>query len=79
MIWTYDAGATGGGSWVELYDLYGFRSEKVFGGGWKSVNQKDVRWIDNTRLAIRYDHWDGYDEQNTCTPFHSVKVICTPK
>jgi hypothetical protein len=79
LVWFDDEGATGGGASVQLYDMHGLRSESVFDGGWKSVDQSDVNWIDDSHVAIHYEHWQGYDEGKTCRDFHSVKVTCVPK
>jgi hypothetical protein len=79
LIWFYDGGATGGGAWVELYDMHGLRFESVFDGQWKSVDQSDVQWIDDSHVLIHYEHWPYYDEQKTCEDFHSIKVVCVPK
>jgi hypothetical protein len=79
LIWFYDGGATGGGAWVELYDMHGLSFESVFDGDWKSVDQSDVRWVDDSRMTIHYEHSPGYDEQKTCRDFHAIKVTCTPK
>ncbi len=79
LIWFDDEGATGGGASVELYDMHGMRFESVFDGQWKSVDQSDVQWADDSHLLIRYAHWPYYDEQKTCRDFHSIRVICMPK
>lgn len=79
VITFHDEGATGGGAGVELYDMHGLRFESVYDGGWKSVDQSDVHWIDDSHVTIHYEHWGGYDEQKTCRDFHSIKVACVAK
>ncbi len=79
LIWFDDEGATGGGASVQLYDMHGLRFGLVFDGQWKSVGQSDVRWVDDSHVTIRYEHWPYYDEQKSCRDFHSIKVVCVPK
>jgi hypothetical protein len=79
LVWFHDEGATGGGTYVDVYQSHGLRYASVFDGGWKSVEQGDVQWIDGTHLTLHYEHWNGYDEQKTCRDLNSVKVTCIPK
>jgi len=79
LVWFHDEGATGGGAWVELYDTHGLRFGSVFDGGWKSVDQTDVHWTDDSHITIDYEHWPDYDEQKSCKDFPAVKVTCVPK
>lgn len=50
----WDAGATGGGSSVELLTHFGFISNFIYNGDWKSVAIADVRWNDNSHVEIHY-------------------------
>jgi len=52
---TNDDGALGGDTQVELFSHHGFSSTDVYEGGWKSLEMKNVRWIDNQQLEITYD------------------------
>lgn len=78
MIWTNDGGALGGDSSVILYDWHGLRSGMVYGGGWKSVDEGDVHWSDNSHITIHY-YQQGYVERKSCKDFHTVQVTCIPK
>jgi len=74
----WDTGATGGGTFVTLHWARGFRSQRVYSGGWKSVVPSDIKWINDSDLTIYYDA--RYDPlSGPCTSTPEVKVSCFPR
>jgi hypothetical protein len=77
-IETFDGGGTGGDTSVVFYTMHGFRTSKVFNGGWRSVEDGDIQWVNDSNLLIRYGHyWDGYDE--SCQSTQNIRVQCVRK
>ena len=73
---TFDAGALGGNSAVELLTHRGFSSTYIYRGSWRSVDlAEDVRWLDDNHIAIQYDPY-GFGD---CVSTRSVSVQCTKK
>ncbi len=72
-IETSDGGALGGYTNVRLYTAYGFDTYTVFAGGWRSVEQKDVRWLTNAILEVRYS---DDSSEHSCESTRSVEVHC---
>lgn len=68
------SGFGGADSSVELFTARGFKSQVVFLGEFKSVD--DARWLDDHRLLIRYHKHPG-DRQHKCIPrVFAVDVAC---
>jgi len=74
-ITNVDWGAVGGDTSVELYSHYGLISEKVFTGEFAAVGPKDIRWVSNSEVSIRY-FGSLTKAAETCNQAHSVKVNC---
>ena len=71
-IETFDRGALGGDTVVNVYADWGFKTSVIFYGGWKSVERKDLQWRGNSELDI---HYTG--EAATCQSAAGVKPTCT--
>jgi hypothetical protein len=72
-VTTDDEGAVGGHSQVELLTHHGFASSYVYMGYWKSVDIKDVHWIDDSHVKILYD---SSSPEHDCESTPAVKVDC---
>jgi len=70
-----DGGATGGESTVELFDSHGLHQEDVYSGGWKSVEERDIHWTDNTHLIIEYDNVS----EHKCEKSSRITLECRPR
>ena len=75
-IRTSDEGATGGQTSVELFSDHGWHLRTVYFGGWKSVQDGDVNWLDNKHLVVRFDPEYGYHD---CHNAKDAIVSCEPK
>ncbi len=75
-VTTDDEGALGGNSQVELLTYHGISSTYIYVGDWKTVDIKDVRWIDDRHISILYD---ASPETHFCTSTASVRVDCATK
>jgi hypothetical protein len=51
---THDEGATGGGTEVYLYSNLGLRRERITEAGFKQVEPRNVAWLKNNEVLIRY-------------------------
>jgi hypothetical protein len=71
----WDVGATGGGTSVRVYTDHGFVTNRVYAGGWQSVDGRSVRWLDNRSLEIYYD---PSFREHECVSSSQIQVICTP-
>jgi|HubBroStandDraft_1064217.scaffolds.fasta_scaffold156886_3 hypothetical protein len=68
----YVAGGIGGSyDSVELFTAYGFRSDLVFVGDWKSIRSASLRWKGDSQLEISYQGRSGF-----CGSTARVKVHC---
>ena len=70
-----DWGAVGGDTSVELYSHHGLISEKVFTGEFAAVGPKDISWVNDSEVSIRYSGF-ATKTAETCNQAHSVKVKC---
>jgi hypothetical protein len=68
---SYDAGATGGGTWVRVYSNHGLQSGQAFVGGWDSVGRNGLHWDSNTELTVEYE-----GEPHTCKNVGRITVHC---
>lgn len=48
-LYYFDAGATGGGTFVRLFRVRGLKQEKVFSAPWEAVEAGDIRWISDQK------------------------------
>jgi hypothetical protein len=51
---SFDAGATGGGTWVRVYSNHGLQSGQAFVGEWDSVGRNGLHWDTNMELTVEY-------------------------
>ncbi len=73
---TFDGGALGGSSALELLSHHGFSSTYIYRGGWNSVDvSKDVHWLDEEHVTIEYEPYQFLD----CTSTKAVQVRCSEK
>ena len=73
LVWTYDAGATGGGTSVRVYSTHGLRTSRVYTGPWESVGDNSLEWNDVSHLTIHYASGLG---EITCENATTVQVNC---
>jgi len=50
---TSDQGAFGGDTVVVVYAAHGFNTKRVFFGGWRAVEDRDLHWLSNSELQIQ--------------------------
>lgn len=75
-IETWDAGATGGGTTVRVFQSKGFDTKVVFSGNWESVDEKDLSWLDGHHLKIVFAHRLDRPQADLCTDAGDVHVTC---
>jgi len=75
----WDAGATGGSTDVRVYEEHGLWVDTVLSGEWKFVQAEDVRWLDDSHLLIRYEHYGDYNESKDCHSTGDIQVQCVAK
>jgi hypothetical protein len=71
MVRTYDYGATGGDSMVEIFSGHGFSSTEVYWGEWGSVSTEDIHWAGDRELVITHD-----EPMYQCGSTATVTVRC---
>jgi hypothetical protein len=77
-IYYFDAGATGGGTYVRLFWARGFRQANVFSAPWEAVEPANIYWVGDSEMRIEYS--GGASAHDVyCASTTVVKIVCTPK
>jgi hypothetical protein len=75
-ITTFDLGATGGGTFVDLYSFHGLIEKRIANGEWKSLGPEDVKWIGNAELSLTFRK--QFRPPYWCMNAQSIEVRCDP-
>jgi hypothetical protein len=73
-ITTFDLGATGGGTLVDLYSFHGLIENRIATGEWRSLGPEDVKWIGNAEVMISFKK--AFRRPDWCESTRSIKVRC---
>ncbi len=71
-----DLGATGGGTFVDLYSFHGLIENRIANGEWNSLGPEDAKWIGNAELLISFRKESG--PPYWCKSAQSIEVHCDP-
>ena len=77
-IETSSEGALGGDTFVTIYAAHGFTTKTIFAGDWRSVEDRDIQWLDDSHLVIHYVPYRERDVRNSCEDTRNVHVTCVP-